>query len=56
MNSQKAALIWGLLVLFSISSIQAGSLTQSSISYLTSTPEIHYLVTVNRKTIVSASL
>jgi hypothetical protein len=56
MNSQKAALIWGLLVLFSVSSIQAGSLTQSSFSYLTSTPEIHYLVTVNRKTIVSASL
>ena len=27
MNSQKAALIWGLLVLFSVSSIQAGSLT-----------------------------
>jgi len=45
------------LVLGSISlSAFAGTLTQSGFSYLSSTPEIHYQVTVNHKTIVSAEL
>lgn len=38
------------------SMISAAALVQSGFSYLTSEPEIHYQVTVNKKTIVSASL
>lgn len=34
----------------------SGALTQSGFSYLSTTPEIHYQVTVNHKTIVSAEL
>lgn len=56
MKSRIPALFYAFALLSLPPLTHAGSLTQSNFSYLSSTPEIHYLVTVNRKTIVSASL
>lgn len=47
-----------ILLLMTITSFQAwaAQVTRSGFAFLTTTPEIHYQVTVNRKTIISASL
>lgn len=56
MKYWKTSLITVFLFLTEVSVVSASGLVQSSFSYLTSTPEIHYQVTINKKSIVSATL
>ncbi|GLQ30272.1 hypothetical protein [Litoribrevibacter albus] len=56
MKSFKAWVPVSLFVLCVAPLANAGSLIQSRFSYLTNTPEIHYQVTTNSKSIVSATL
>ncbi|GAA3918409.1 hypothetical protein [Litoribacillus peritrichatus] len=48
--------VFSFVLLFTSTQLFAGTITQSGFSYITSTPEIHYQVTVNKKTILSATM